>query len=82
MAVTEQFVLDTEQALPFDGEVASSNEPHRIAAGRTVEGLGDRRPPVDHHRLAVHVGDGQTADVETLDRVGGLRQTIDPAEHQ
>ncbi len=55
---------------------------HRLAPGRAVERLGNRSTPVDHHRLAVLVGHGQAADVERFGLVGGLGETIDPAEHE
>ena len=53
MALAEQLVLDPEQLLALDGEVAAAGEAHRLAAGGPVERLGDRRPPVDHDRFAV-----------------------------
>ena len=51
---------------PLDREVAAAGEAHRVAACGAVERLGDRRPPVDHDRLGVLVGDRQAADVEPL----------------
>ncbi len=70
MALAEQFVLEAEQLAALDHEVPPAQQPHRAAAGGAVERLGDRRPPVDDHRLAVLVGDGETADVEALDGTG------------
>ena len=67
VALAEQLVLEPEQLAALDGEVAAAGEAHRLTAGRPVERLGDRRPPVDHDRLAVLVGDGEAADVEALD---------------
>ena len=67
VAAAEQLVLDPEQRAAFDGEVAAPGEAHRVAPGRPVERLGDRRPPVDHDRLGVLVGDRQAADVEALE---------------
>ena len=52
MALAEQLVLDPEQLLALDREVAPASQSHRVATGRPVEGLGDRRPPVDHDRFA------------------------------
>ncbi len=51
MALAEQFVLDPEQMLSLDREVASPGQAHRVATGRSVEGLGDRGAPVDHDRF-------------------------------
>ncbi len=70
MALAEQFVLEAEQLATLDDEVSPAQQPHRTATGRPVERLGHRGPPVDHHRLAVLVGDGESTDVEALDRVG------------
>ena len=68
VALAEQLVLDAEQLAALDGEVAAAGQAHRVAPGGPVERLGDRRPPVDHDRLAVLVGHGQPADVEALGR--------------
>ena len=46
------------------GEVPAPGQAHRLAAGGPVEGLGDRRPPVDDDGLLVLVRDRETADVE------------------
>ena len=51
---------------PAGGEVAAAGQAHRLAAGGPVERLGDRRPPVDDHRLLVLVGHREAADVEGL----------------
>ena len=51
---------------PLTREVAAAGEAHRVAAGGPVEGLGDRRPPVDDDRLLALVGDREAADVEAL----------------
>ena len=82
VAVAEQFVLEAEQRCGPRPRSGVGGRAPSAAAGRAVEGLGDRRPPVDHHGLAVLVGDGETADVEALDRVGRLGRPVDAAEHQ
>jgi hypothetical protein len=80
--LAEQLVLDTEEFLALDGEVAPPQQTHGVATGGPVEGLGDRCPPVDDDRLAVLVGDGETADVEALDGVGRLGGAVDATEDQ
>ena len=82
MALAEQLVLEAEQRAALDREVPPPGQPHRLPARGPVEGLGDRRPPVDDDRLAVLVGHREAADVEALERVGPLRVAVDPAEHQ
>ena len=64
--LTEEFVFDTQQSLALDNEVTTPRKAHLITAGRPVEGLRDRRTPVDHDRFTVLVGNRQTADVECL----------------
>ena len=49
-------VLEAEHLAALHGEVAAAGEAHRVATRGPVERLGDRRPPVDHDRLAVLVG--------------------------
>ena len=61
--VAEELVLDAEQRARPGGEVAAPGEAHGLAARGPVEGLGDRRPPVDHDGVAVGVGDGHPTDV-------------------
>jgi hypothetical protein len=78
----EEFVFDPEQSRPLDGEVTSPDEAHRAATGGPVERLRHRRPPVDHHGLAILVGHGEAADVEALDRIRRLGRAIDAPEHQ
>ena len=46
--------------------VAAAAEPHGLAAGGAVERFCDRRPPVDDHRVAVLVEDGDAADMEMV----------------
>ena len=89
MALAEQLVLDAEQVAALDGEVTAAGEAHRLAPRGAVERFGDRRPPVDHDRFGIRVGDSEPADVEalqltTLDHhpvvVDGM--PIDPTEHE
>src|SRR6056297_3078906 len=82
MALAEQFVLEAEQLATFDGEMPTPQQPHRAATRGPVERFGHRRPPVDHHGLAILVGDGEAADVEALDGFGRLGRPIDATEHQ
>ena len=81
----EALVLDADHLTPVEGEVPTEDEALRVASGRPVEGLGDRRAPVDDQRLVVGVVDGDTSDMEDLGRgpvgtvgravpVGGRRQ--------
>ena len=78
--LAEELVLDGEQLAAAGGEVAAAHEAHRLAAGGPVEGLGDRRPPVDDERLAVLVGHGQPADVVAVAALAA--GAVDAAEHQ
>ena len=78
--LAEELVLDPEQLAAARGEVPAAGQAHRVTAGRPVEGLGHRRPPVDHHRLLPPVRHGQAPDVEGLAAVVGV--TIDAAEQQ
>ena len=78
--LAEQLVLDAEQLPAPGGEVAATHQSHRRPPGGSVEGLGHRRPPVDHEGLLALVGDRHTADVEGVAPVGaGL---VDAPEHQ
>ncbi len=67
MTRTEQLVLDAEQLAPLHVEVPATHQTQRFTAGRAVERLGDRRPPVDHHGVGMLVGHGEAPDVEALD---------------
>ena len=86
----EELVLEVQHLLPFGEEVAAADQAHGVGAGGPVEGLGDRRPPVDDQRLLVLVGDGQPADVERLGvprrrhwaARPSTRLAVDAAEHQ
>ena len=82
VSLAEQLVLDPQQLLTLDREVAPAGDAHRVAAGRAVERLGDRGPPVDDDRLTVFVGDRESTDVEALQPVGRLGVPIDAAEDQ
>ena len=68
---------NTSSSMPMQApavglEVAAAGDAHRLDRGRPVEGLGDRRAPVDDQRREVVVGDRDAADVERL-RLGGAR---------
>ena len=78
--LAEELVLDGEELAATGGEVAAADEPHRLAPGGPVEGLGDRRPPVDHERLAVLVGHRQAADVVAVAAVPA--GAVDAPEHE
>ena len=44
----------------------------RVEAGRPIERLGHRGPPVDHERLVVRSRHGEAADVERLTQSGAV----------
>ena len=75
VTAAEQLVLDPEHDATLDREVTPAEEAHRLPPGGPVEGLGDRCPPVDDHRVGMLVGDREPADVEALDRVGAPRRS-------
>ena len=58
----------------------AAGEAHRRSAGGPVEGLGDRRPPVDDDRLLALVGHGEAADVEDLPHVAVAGGPVDAPE--
>ena len=58
--------------------MAAPLDTHRLAAGGPIEGLSDRRPPVDNDRILVAIPHPETPDVEPLAGAGG----VDPAEDQ
>ena len=80
----EQLVFQVQQLPAAGGEVTASGQPHRAAAGRPVEGLGHRCPPVDHDRLLALVGDRETTDVVAVVAPVRLlgRVQVDAAEAQ
>jgi len=80
LELAEDLVLHGQQGPAAGGEVPAPAQAHRLAARGAVEGLGDRRPPVDHERLLVLVGHGQAPDVERL--APGLGGAVDATEHQ
>src|SRR5579875_1741082 len=59
----EDLVLDPHQLAALAGEVPPAPQPHGVAIGGPVEGLGHRGPPVHHQGLEVWSGHGQAADV-------------------
>ncbi len=62
----EVFVFDAEQFSVAGYVVAAAAEPHGLAAGCTVERFCDWRPPVDDHRVAVLVENGDATDMEMV----------------
>ena len=58
--------------------MAAPLDTHRLAAGGPIEGLSDRRPPVDNDRILVAIPHTETPDVEPL--AGASR--VDPTEDQ
>ena len=72
----EDLVVEADQAPAVGLEVPAAGDAHRLDRGGAVERLGDRRPPVDHERREVVVGDRDPADVE---RPGGTRSTGAPS---
>ena len=69
-------VLEAGQLAADEPEPAPGPHLLRVAHAGPVELAGDRRPPVQHHRLAGVVGDVPPADVEVR-----LRQ-VEPPEEQ
>ena len=67
MAGTEQLVFDPEQVATFDGEMATTSEPHRLTTGGPIERFGNRCPPVDNDRFGIIGGNRQPTDVVTLE---------------
>ncbi len=86
--VGEVLVLVRGQLPARVPEAAAQRDVLRVGLGGPVERLGDRRTPVDHHRVAVGVVDVAAADVELLAlralgeiRAGGV-QVVEAAEEQ
>ena len=67
----EQFVVHAQQRSTPDGEVAATNQAHRVRSGCSVERFGHRRPPVDHDGVLGSVGHRHASDVKRLGAVGG-----------
>ena len=82
VTLAEQLVLDAEKIPAVHVEVATAHQTERLATGRAVERLGDRRPPVHHHGVGELVGHRETADVEALRRLGRRLAAVDAAEHE
>ena len=88
VTLAEQFVLQAQQLPAVHVEVPPAHQAQRVAAGGTVERLGHGGTPVDHHGVAVLVGDGQPADVKALERDGiaatsvVVARPVDTAEHE
>jgi hypothetical protein len=76
--VAEQLVLDVEQHPTTGREMAAAHETHGLAAGRPVERLGHRSPPVDDDRVLDLVAHRDPPDVIGRRLVG----LVDPAEAQ
>ncbi len=86
--IGEVLVLVRGQLAAGVAEAAAALDVHRGGAAGPVERLGDRRAPVDHHRVAVGVVHVAAPDVEAVpagalaevlaDRV----QVVEPAEEQ
>ena len=51
--------------------MAAPLDTHRLAAGGPIEGLSDRRPPVDNDRILVAIPHPETPDVEPLAGASG-----------
>ena len=67
---SEKLVVDPHDLPTFHADVAASHHSPAVGAGRPVEGLGHRRPPVDHQWLARLVGDAEPADVQPVPSFG------------
>ncbi len=66
IALCEELVLEVHDASAVGQEMAAPAQAHGARTRRTVERLGDRRPPVHHERLVLGVRDRQPADVKGL----------------
>jgi hypothetical protein len=62
-------------------EPAAQTDVLRVLLRRPVERLGDRRTPVDHHRVAAGVVDMTAADVEALTLLRGV-QIVEATEEE
>ena len=60
----DDLVVEADELSISPAEVPSPAHAHRLAGPSAVEGGGRRRSPVDDHRLALLVGEGEAADVE------------------
>ena len=76
-AFTEHVVGDRQHLAGFDHEMAPTHEAAFVARARLIEGLGDGRTPLHHHRVGALVLDMATTDVPVL-AVG----FVDPSEQQ
>lgn len=63
-------------------EMTPAGQAHRVATRGSIERLGHRRTPVDHHGFAVLVCNRQATDMEALDGLRSLGMPLDTAEHQ
>jgi hypothetical protein len=66
LAPVQVLVLEAGQHPARVPEPPPHRDPLRVGGAGPVEGAGDRRPPVDHHRLAGSVGDVPPPDVVDL----------------
>ena len=66
LAPVEVLVLEAGERAGLEPEPAAHRDALRVAGAGLVEGAGQRRPPVQHHRLAGVVGDVPPADVVGL----------------
>ena len=67
----------------LEAEPPPDRDALRVAGAGPVERAGQRRPPVEHHRLAGVVGDVPPADVVAPAGVLGVRSCeVEPAEEQ
>ena len=80
--VGEVLVLDAQHLAGANGHVAPARQAQGLDAGGPVEGLGDRRAPVDHQGVEVGVGDGQAPDVIGVAGSVGAVEVVDAPEEE
>ena len=74
---SEKLIVKADHPSTLHANVTSSHHPSPVGAGGPIKGLGHRRPPVDHQRLARLVGNTESADVQPVPVFG-----IEPPEAQ
>ncbi len=80
--VGEVLVLHPQHLAHADRHVAPSRQTQRLHPGGAVEGLGDRRAPVDHEGVEFGVGDRQASDVVGVAGSVGLVEVVDATEEE
>ena len=82
LAPVEVLVFEAGEVAPDEPEPPPDPDALRILGAGLVERPGDRRPPVEHHRLAGFVGDVPPPDVEPAPSGSPSAGTVEPPEEQ